>query len=313
MLLGDANPAVVGDEIRGATTAQAQLAVTELARLQGPLLGDSTLAETPWLNRDAPINQALITALYAGFVDRYGDRIAPQHRLVCERLVGAFDDYLADEAAGGGIYGLVHGDYRLDNMLFGADGADRPLTVVDWQTVTWGPAMTDLAYFLGCALPAAARREHYDALLNDYHRGLGPGAPISLVDVHEGVRRQSFFGVMMAIVSSMLVERTDRGDAMFMTMLERHCEHVLDTDALAILPAPSAVEPLCPSPDDEAAHIATDEPLWNESWYADFADASTGIRRLGATRSDPQPADGVVARAAVRPEPPHGRRGRLRG
>jgi len=139
VLLGDANPAVVGDEIRGATTAQAQLAVTELARLQGPLLGDSTLAAAPWLNRAAPVTQALITALYAGFIDRYADRIAPQHRMVCERLVGAFDDYLTEEAAGGRIYGLVHGDYRLDNMLFGADGAERPLTVVDWQTVTWGP------------------------------------------------------------------------------------------------------------------------------------------------------------------------------
>jgi len=50
------------------------------------------------------------------------------------------------------------------------------------------------------------------------------------------VRRQSFFGVMMAIVSSMLVERTERGDRMFMTMLQRHCQHVLDTDALATLP-----------------------------------------------------------------------------
>jgi Ecdysteroid kinase-like family len=276
VLLGDANPAVVGDEIRGATTSQAQIAVTELARLQGPLLGDSTLAETSWLNRDAPVNQALIAALHAGFVDRYSDRIAPQHRMVCERLVGAFDGYLAEEAAGGRTYGLVHGDYRLDNMLFGAGGTARPLTVVDWQTVTWGPAMTDLAYFLGCALPVADRREHYDALLDGYHRALGPGAPISLADVRDGVRRQSFFGVMMAIVSSMLVERTDRGDAMFMTMLERHCEHVLDTDALAILPA-SAVEPLCPSPDDEAAHTATDEPLWNESWYADFADAAQGV------------------------------------
>jgi hypothetical protein len=276
VLLGDANPAVVGDEIRGATTSQAQVAVTELARLQGPLLGDGALAETSWLNRDAPVNQALITALYGGFVERYGDRIAPQHRMVCERFVGAFDGYLAEEAAEGQIYGLVHGDYRLDNMLFGADGTACPLTVVDWQTVTWGPAMTDLAYFLGCALPVADRREHYDALLDDYHRALGPVAPISLADVREGVRRQSFFGVMMAIVSSMLVERTDRGDAMFMTMLQRHCEHVLDTDALAILPA-QAGEPLCPSPDDEAAHIATDEPLWNESWYADFADAAQGV------------------------------------
>ncbi len=99
VLLGDATPAVVGDEIRGATTEQAHIAVTELARLQGPLLGDSTLADAAWLNRDAPINQALITALFAGFVDRYGDQISPQHRLVCERLVGGFDGYLAD---GGG-------------------------------------------------------------------------------------------------------------------------------------------------------------------------------------------------------------------
>ena len=277
VLLGDANPAVVGDEIRGATTAQARLAVTELARLQGPLLGDTTLAEAPWLNRDTPVNQALITALHAGFVDRYGDQIAPQHRMVCERLVGGFDEYLADEAAAGRIHGLVHGDYRLDNMLFGAAGADRPLTVVDWQTVTWGPAMTDLAYFLGCALPATDRRTHYDALLDAYHAALGPDAPISLADVRDGVRRQSFFGVMMAIVSSMLVERTERGDAMFMTMLQRHCEHVLDADALAILPAPTTIEPLCPSPDDESAHTATGEPLWNESWYADFADAANGF------------------------------------
>jgi hypothetical protein len=277
VLLGDATPAVVGDELRGATTEQAHTAVTELARLQGLLLGDTTLADAAWLNRDAPINQALITALFAGFVDRYGDQISPQHRLVCERLVGGFDGYLAEEAAHDRIHGLIHGDYRLDNLLFGADGAERPLTVVDWQTVTWGPAMTDLAYFLGCALPVVDRRKHYDALLDGYHRALGAQAPISLADVREGVRRQSFFGVMMAIVSSMLVERTERGDAMFMTMLQRHCEHVLDTDALAILPTPAAVEPLCPSTDDESAHTPADEPLWNESWYADFADAAQGF------------------------------------
>ena len=277
VLLGDANPAVVGDEIRGATVAQAQLAVTELARLQGPLLGDTTLADAPWLHRDTPVNQGVITALHAGFVDRYGDRIASQHRMVCERLVGGFDAYLAEEGAEGRIQGLVHGDYRLDNMLFGAVGADRRLTVVDWQTVTWGPAMTDLAYFLGCALPAAERRTHYDELLQAYHAALGPDAPISLADVREAVRRQSFFGVMMAIVSSMLVERTERGDAMFMTMLQRHCEHVLDVDALATLTAPTVAEPLRPSRDDESAHIATGEPLWSESWYADFADAANGF------------------------------------
>ncbi|ORB88220.1 DUF7064 domain-containing protein [Mycobacterium persicum] len=275
LLLGDAGPAVVGDEIAGATMEQARLAVAELGRLHGPALGDATLADAPWLNRDAPLNQAMIAPLYGSFVERYGDQIAPRCRDVCDRLVAAFDGY--QQGAQGAIQGLVHGDYRLDNLLFGEAGADRALTVVDWQTVSWGPAMTDLAYFLGCALPTPDRRAHYQDLLRTYHQALGPEPPISLTEVAEGVRGQSFFGVMMAIVSSMLVERTERGDRLFMTMLQRHCDHVLDTDALATLPAAERPEPLRPSDDDELAHPPTDEPLWSESWYADFVDAPKGL------------------------------------
>jgi hypothetical protein len=65
---------------------------------------------------------------------------------------------------------------------------------------------------------------------------LGPNSPLTLDQVRDGARRQSFFGVMMSIVSSMLVARTDRGDEMFLTMLDRHCSHVLDTGALDALP-----------------------------------------------------------------------------
>lgn len=277
LLLDDAVPATVGDEIAGATTEQAYLSVTELGRLHGPLLGDAALAEEPWLNRESPLNQAMVSGLYSGFIERYGDRIAPQHRTVCERLVGAFDGYLAQEAARGGIQGLVHGDFRLDNQLFGCPGSSRALTVVDWQTVSRGPAFTDLAYFLGCALSAQDRLAQYDGLLQAYHEALGPQAPVSLAEVRDGVRHQSFFGVMMSIVSSMLVEQTERGDRLFMTMLQRHCEHVLAVDALAILPDSASPEPLRPSPQDELAHQATDEPLWSESWYADFADPTEGL------------------------------------
>jgi hypothetical protein len=275
LLLGDAAPAVVGDEIQGATMAQAILALTELGRLHSPLLGDSTMAQMDWLNGEFPMNQTLMGQLYAGFSDRYADQIAPEHREVCERFVASFDAYIAAEA--GRMHGLVHGDYRLDNMLFGQAGADRALTVVDWQTVSWGPAMTDVAYFLGCALPSEHRREHYDELLRAYHQGLGPDAVVSLDEVRGGVRHESFFGVMMAIVSPMLVARTDRGDEMFMLMLQRHCQHVLDTGALAVLPEHVLAEPLTPTVDDEGAHPATDEPLWNESWYFDLADPDQGI------------------------------------
>jgi hypothetical protein len=277
LLLGDAAPAVVGNEIHGATIEQALLALSELGRVHARLLGDTAMANADWLNRESPMNQALIGQLYSGFLQRYGDQIAPEHREVCERLVSSFDAYVASETAPQRAHGLVHGDYRLDNMLFGEPAADRPLTVVDWQTVTWGPAMTDVAYFLGCALPDDMRRDHYEALLRAYHDALGPNAQLSLDDVRDGVRRQSFFGVMMAIVSSMLVAQTARGDEMFMVMLRRHCQHVLDTNALGVLPGPVVAEPLTPTAGDEGSHAATNEPLWNESWYFDFADAGQGV------------------------------------
>ncbi|MCW2520886.1 MAG: putative aminoglycoside phosphotransferase, partial [Mycobacterium sp.] len=230
-----------------------------------------------WINRESPLNQGLLAALYAGFIDRYRDEIAPEHREVCDRLVSTFDAYLAAEAASGSPQGLIHGDYRLDNLLFGEEGAARPLTVVDWQTVTWGPALTDVAYFLGCALSVQHRRDHADALLRAYHDALGADATLTMDDVREGVRRQSFFGVVMAIVSPMLVERTERGDRMFMTMIERHCTHVLDMDAMSVLPAPSTPEPLQPNAEDEGTHEPTDERLWSESWYFDFADPGQGV------------------------------------
>lgn len=275
LLIDDAAPAVAGDEIRGATAEQAMLALTQLGRVHGPLLGDPTLAASEWLNRETPVNQGLVSALYAGYIDRYRDQVAPEHRAVCERFVESFDAYMAEEADADRLRGLVHGDFRLDNMLFGTAGAARPLTVVDWQTVTWGPAFTDVAYFIGCALPVAQRREQYDALLSAYHDATG--GLVTIAQVREGVRRQSFFGVLMAIVSPMLVERTERGDAMFMAMMERHAQHVLDTGALDVLPAAAAPEPLVPAAADEEAHPPGDEQLWSESWYFDFADPAQDI------------------------------------
>jgi hypothetical protein len=276
LVIDDAAPAVVGDEIRGATRQDAILALTELGRLHAPVIGSQTFAEADWLNREAPMNQALLSQLYAGFLDRYGEAVTPDQRTVCQRLADSFDAYVAQERSADRIQGLVHGDYRLDNMLFGRPGSRRELTVVDWQTVGWGPALTDAAYFIGCALTIDDRRAHYDDLLRAYHAGLGPQTSVTLEQVRDGVRRQSFAGVMMAVVSSMLVERTDRGDEMFLTMLDRHSSHVLDTGALDALPD-GAQPALVPDPVDEGPHQPGDEPLWNESWYWDFADAGQGL------------------------------------
>ncbi len=285
LLLEDVAPAVQGDQIAGCSIAQAHLAVHELAKLHAPLFADSQLGATPWLNQPSPLNQALLTQLLPAFLERYDGRVTAEHERVCTRLVESLDGWIADRRP---PLGLVHGDYRLDNMLFGAEDAPRRFVTVDWQTVSWGPVMTDLAYFLGGSLQASDRRsaeaelvrEYYDALHAHGVRGY------SWEDCWEDYRRQAFLGIVMTVAPAMIVERTERGDEMFLTCLARYADQVLDIESLDLLPAPGTGRPpaLRPEPAEEGRHVPGPEQLWNESWYFDAvsSDECLGVyARLG--------------------------------
>ena len=282
LVLEDAAPARQGDQIAGCSVADARLAMEQLARLHAPVFDDPALGASDWLNRESPVGQALLAQLLPGFFERYGERIAGEHREVCERFVASADGWIADRRP---PLGLVHGDYRLDNLLYGEPGGVRPLTVVDWQTVGWGPAMLDASYFLGGGLSVEDRRAHEEELVRAYWEALGaPG--FTWEECWDGYRRQAFHNVLMAIVASMLVERTPRGDEMFMVSLARAAQQALDLDALSLLPEPGSGRPpaLRPPADDEARHAAGPDELWNESWYFDAVaeDGSLGAYvRLG--------------------------------
>jgi hypothetical protein len=283
LLLEDCAPALVGDQIAGCSISEARLALRELARLHAPAFEDQTLAASSWLNRPSPVDQALVSQLLPAFLDRYGDRIAAEHRALCERFVQRLDGWLQERP---GPQGLVHGDFRLDNLLFGQAGSPRPLTVVDWQTVGWGDALTDASYFIGGGLPLQERRRHERELLAEYHEALCRMGVSGFEwdDCFRAYRRQTFAGVLMAIVASVLVQRTERGDDMFMAMLARHGQHALDLAAEELLDgsgrnAGARLAPARPHGRDEGRHEPGHEELWNESWYFD---AITPDGELGA-------------------------------
>lgn len=285
LLLEDVAPAVQGDQIAGCTPDEAQLAIHELARLHAPVFADSQLGATPWLNQDFPLNQAILEQLLPAFFERYGERVTAEHREVCVRFVASLDGWLGDRRP---PLGLVHGDYRLDNLLFGAEAAPHRFIAVDWQTVGWGPVMTDASYFLGGSLRVEDRRAHEERLVREYHEALHAHGVrgFSWEDCWTGYRRESFLGILMVIAPAMLVERTDRGDEMFMTTLDRYAQQVLDLEALELLPAPGTGRPaaLRPEPEQEGPQEPGPEELWNDSWYFDVVsdDGEVGVyTRLG--------------------------------
>jgi hypothetical protein len=94
----------------------------------------------------------------------------------------------------------------------------------------------DVSYFLGGSLKPEVRRAAEDALVREYHRQLvAAGVDQSWDDCWAGYRRYALGGLMMAILASQVVVRTERGDAMFTVMAEHAGQHALDLDAESFL------------------------------------------------------------------------------
>lgn len=237
LVMEDLHPAQQGDQLAGCGTEHAQMAMRELARLHGPTWNDAAIRQHDWLSQPTPEGMQLLTDLYQGvwpgFVERYADRLAPEHLAVAEQL-GEHLDVFADSPDD--PFALIHGDYRLDNMMFGLDGEPYPLAVVDWQTVGTGHPVSDASYFIGAGLLPDERRRHERALMETYRDGLDAyGIDYGWDACWEAYRRFSFAGVRMAVIASMIVVQTDRGDDMFMAMASRHAQQALDLDAMEFL------------------------------------------------------------------------------
>jgi hypothetical protein len=236
LVLEDLAPAVQGDQMAGCSLDHAALALEELTKLHAPRWGDDELTKLDWLHRadQAAGTSMIVQALFASFVERYQDRVEPPHMELSERVIASLPHLMAQRS---GPLTVTHGDYRLDNMLFGTEAGGPPLAVVDWQTCTTGPALTDASYFVGAGLQIEDRRTHEEALIREYHRGLR-AAGVDGYDwktCWDDYRRFSFGGLIMAIAASGLVERTARGDDMFMAMASRHSTQALDLDATQFL------------------------------------------------------------------------------
>lgn len=235
VVLEDVAPACQGDQLAGCTPDEAAASLDEAARLHAPRWGDPALGAIPWLARRDPQAVAataeLIAGAVPGFLDRYAGRLDPDVVALVERLAPRVRDLLRDRP---GPETVAHGDFRVDNLLFGGER----VVVVDWQTVALGPGLADVSYLLGGSLTTEDRRRHEGGLVEHYRRALGGlGVALGADECWAGYRRFAFGGLLMAVVASMLVGRTERGDAMFATMAERAGRHALDLGAEELLAA----------------------------------------------------------------------------
>ncbi|MGD8861380.1 MAG: phosphotransferase [Myxococcales bacterium] len=238
-----------------ASPDETEAAVDAAARLHGAFWDDPELRASGWLAGDTARRYQGAALLFrersASFVELAG-QTAPKDFV---RRLSAVADFIARQGERSARPGctLMHGDYRLDNLLF-PRGGGAPV-VLDWQLTGFAPGAYDLAYFMAQSLTPGARRARGADLLGRYLRALqaagvrGYDRDALLLDY-----RRSLLTCSLIIVnlSGTVLETRQRaaggGDdagaaadvlpgltALFESMTERTLSAIMDEDALDCL------------------------------------------------------------------------------
>jgi hypothetical protein len=232
-------PAVQGDQIAGCTEQEAKLAVEALAGLHGPSWCDPEWMGLAAIVMPKPGDDAAanglgdISKMAADIViDRLGQHISGEDQETLVASMASVTPWLKAEPK---RFALMHGDYRLDNMLFDPDRTR--ITVVDWQTVGIGLPGRDLAYFTGTSLEPELRGDVERGLVGAYHEAL---MAYGITDYDAETCWQDYrLGAvqvpLLVALGTAFASTTDRGDEMMLAMLSRGCQAIRELETLELI------------------------------------------------------------------------------
>jgi len=242
LVLADMAPAEQGDQIAGCSPAEAALAVRALADLHGPTWCDPQWANFPGIAMPKPEPDSAkgfgdIAKMAADItLDKLGDRLSIGDRETLSASMSVVTPWLLAEPD---RFAVLHGDYRLDNMLFDPDRTR--VTVVDWQTLGSGLPARDLSYFTATSLDPADRAAAERDLVGEYHRTL-------LAHGVTGYDRETCWrdyrlcmlqAPLITVLGCAFASSTDRGDDMMVVMAQRGCQAIRELGTLDLIDAAS--------------------------------------------------------------------------
>jgi len=238
LLLDDLAPRVPGVQVDGCSVVQAQDAVRNLAGLHASRWNDPTLFDLDFVARTteerAQFLGDILAAATEEFVVRYAAELTDSEVATLRASAAAITRWQLSRPE---PFAVVHGDYRLDNLMFHPRA--RGVVALDWQTVTVGLPTRDLAYFLGTSLATEMRREAEAHLVDAYHRELvGHGVEdYDAVRCFDDYRLGQLQGPMITVLGCIYAPaaRSVEADRMFLAMIRRSCAAIRDLDSIGAI------------------------------------------------------------------------------
>jgi hypothetical protein len=221
-----------GDDVRGATHAQATVAIDTAARMHRYWATPGRLDAHTWLKRLAGSD---FYHSFAGIDDRWtrdalaavGDRVpawfrrhAPRTARILQSQVEILDRLPTT---------LTHVDFRTANMCF--DRAGQGMTLLDWQMPYRFAGIWDIGVLLTYGLTQDDRRAWQEELIGRYCGG--DRVPDWAMTAF---RHAALFLAFNMVRNVPVFDRSNpTADALMWACIERACAAVEDTDAIELL------------------------------------------------------------------------------
>jgi hypothetical protein len=223
LLLEDIDADLTVDQFKGLDIDRAQEVVDQLALLHSRWWQDPAVHSTDFLQGlDVPSRRTNRPTMSVSGWPKLAALLEEEQQLSnAERVAG---EQLADhlhkmlDVLGTMPATLVHGDLRLDNILFAVDGP----VIVDWQGTCVGPPSFDLAYFLCQSLSSETRRAHSAALLTRYVEKCHlAGCAASEQDLLGGLGKATWFALGVAASLCAVGDQSDPRTAALAKLMGR--------------------------------------------------------------------------------------------
>jgi Ecdysteroid kinase-like family len=241
LLLEDMTGYVDGDQVAGCSARRAVEILDGVVPLHIHNWGRSDRDELSWLWRVGDTKQiaaigGALEAVWAPCVEKFGYAMTPEVKRSGERYVAAFP--AVSRLVAQFPQTVVHGDLRLDNVMYGTTPKHHPIAVIDWQAVLASSATQDLAYLLTQNVTPDERHDHEAELIAHYHRRLLEGGieGYSLDDCWESYRVSALYTLSFAIFTcGGVVSPNERGRRQQEAMMRRAAQAVTEMGTLSML------------------------------------------------------------------------------
>jgi hypothetical protein len=239
LVMQDLSPAVQGDEVTGCSVRAAELAAEAIAGLHAPFWCDPDIAGFPHVvipKADAAVAEGVGGAIRSAAditLRDFGPRLSEADRSTLDEAASLTADWLQLEPQ---RYSVLHGDYRLNNVLFAPD--ESWIAVVDWQSTTIGLPARDLSYFIASGLVPEVRAEVERDLVGVYHRALlahgvtGYDFDTCWRDYRLGVLHLNLIATLGFAFTS---TPTHRSEDMMHTLFTRSCRAIRELHTLELV------------------------------------------------------------------------------